>query len=65
MVPETPSSAPAPEMHESLQELVEVIDQCIQDGPDIPPPEVRVYYQSMKYILRTANSRQALPPETK
>ncbi len=54
-----------PEWRESLQEPVGVIHQRVQDEPDIPPAEVRVYYQSLQYILRTAARRQALPPVAK
>jgi hypothetical protein len=30
----------------------------IQDDPEVPPPEVRVYYQSLKFILLIAASQQ-------
>ncbi len=46
------------ELHSSLQDLANAVLQKIQDDPKIPPPEVRVLYQSMKFILLTAVSQQ-------
>jgi uncharacterized protein (DUF2267 family) len=48
-----------PDLHKSLQEFADRVLQAIHADPDVPPPEVRVYYQSMKFILLTAMSQQS------
>ena len=47
------------DLHNSLQAFADVVLQAIHADPDVPPPEVRVYYQSMKFILLTAMSQQS------
>jgi hypothetical protein len=48
-----------PDLHNSLQDLADVVLQTIHADPDIPPPEVRGYYQSLKFLLLTAMSQQS------
>ena len=43
-----------------LSELSRILP-AIHEAPDIPPPEVRVYYQSMKFILRVAEEQAKFP----
>jgi hypothetical protein len=47
------------DVHNSLQAFADRVLQAIQADPDVPPPEVRVYYQSMKFVLLTAMSQQS------
>jgi hypothetical protein len=46
------------DLYDSLQDLANLLLQGIHDDPDIPPSEVRVYYQSMKFILRTMDQQK-------
>jgi hypothetical protein len=47
------------DLHNSLQEFADRVLQAIHADPGAPPPEVRVYYQSMKFVLLTAMSQQS------
>jgi hypothetical protein len=47
------------DLHNSLQGFADVVLQAIQADPAVPPPDVRVYYQSMKFILLTAMCQQS------
>jgi hypothetical protein len=51
----------SPEVEHGLRSLSEVLYQAICKSTLIPPPEIRVYYQSMKCILRVANDQAQLP----
>jgi hypothetical protein len=47
------------DLHNSLQAVADRVLQAIHADPDVPPPEVRVYYQSLKFLLLTAMSQQS------
>jgi hypothetical protein len=44
----------SPEAKAGLLDLSKMLLQAIHAAAASPPPEVRVYYQSMKFILRVA-----------
>jgi hypothetical protein len=44
----------SPEAQAGLLDLSKLLLRAIHEAADSPPPEVRVYYQSMKFILRVA-----------
>ena len=53
--PELPQEARA-----AIHKLTEIVLAAIDDAPESPPPEVRDYYQSMKFLLLVAQEQARL-----
>lgn len=54
-----------PEVESGLLNFSKVLYQAICDSSDITPPEIRVYYQSMKFILRVVDDQARFPERQK